>query len=221
MPKKKKIEENEISPINTKKINALSQMYANLPKSGFSKLVVTFCLLFSLIAIIASFVFLYFGTDASPILIPALGFFGSELLVLGATNIFNKEKTKDDIIFEQIRKEINDGNYYDQNGRVVYTETGKNSTNTTSGDTYIDNSVTNNYHSENEESQEENIELEQEQEVKPVFDASSIEVPSTQSQTEPKKRGRPKKVVKKEESKQEDDDTLEGESEWLDVDMSD
>lgn len=221
MPKKKKIEEDKISPINTKKINALSQMYANLPKSGFSKLVVTFCLLFSLIAIVTSFVFLYFGTDASPILIPALGFFGSELLVLGATNIFNKEKTKDDIIFEQIRKEINDGNYYDQNGRVVYTENGKNSTNTTSGDTYIDNSVTNNYHSESEESQEENIELEQEQEVKPAFDVSLIEVPSIQSQTEPKKRGRPKKVIKKEESKQEDDDILEDSAGWLDEDMSD
>lgn len=210
----------EYSPINTKKINALSQMYANLPKSGFSKLTVSFCLFFALLTIITSFVFLYFGIDASNILQFSLLFFGGELLTLGLKGIFSREQTKDDIIFDQIRKEINDGNYYDESGRIVYTEDNSrnnnfnnsnntnNSSNTTSCDTYIDNSVINNYNTDNEliDENEQEVDVEQQeevQEVKPIFDASTIEVPVVQNiQVEPKKRGRPKKTEPKEEQVQ-------------------
>lgn len=218
--KKKSSNQNNPSPINKTKIQSLAEIYNELPPNSFSKLTITLCFLGIFAVIITSFVFLYFGIDASAITQCALLAFTAELFVLGAKTIFSKEQTANDIIFEQIKKDINDGYYYTSDGKRIKED-----------NSYIDNSVnttTNNtYNIEQTEEVEEKEEIENEQESQDsIVDNSKLasvitNIKINDTQTEPKKRGRPKKVAKKEESKQEDDDTLEGESEWLDVDMSD
>ena len=217
-PQPKRLQQPEVSPINVVKINALSQMYANLPKSGFSKLVVTFCLCFSLLAIVASFVFLWFGMDASSLLVPALGFFGSELLVLGATNIFNKEKTKDDLIFEQLRHDLNDGYYYNsETGKAVFKENAEIQSQDYQNTDDVENII---------KDTAENIKLD------PMFSVDtvkSIQIPQVETQKTPiKKRGRPKKVTQtsqtKQDSKQDsiqEQEETKNQADWFDEDMSD
>lgn len=207
------------SPINTRKINALSRAYENLPSSGFSKLVVTFCIFFAVVVIIVSFVLLYFGYDTSDLLQPVLLFLGGELLCLSLTTTLKKEQTKNEILFSQIEKDINDGYLYDANGNIVGREgqmlnSNTNTTTNTGNTTNNYYSVTNTNNSNNsqepqddssfyntnpdlseaqgsdEELEEENIEDSQEESE---IEETEEEIKEESPKPQPKKRGRPRK----------------------------
>lgn len=75
-----------------------------------------------------------FGIDASALLQYALLFFGGELFILGFKNFMNREQTKEEILFNEIRKDLDDGFIYDENGRVISSVT-YNTTNNTYNDT--------------------------------------------------------------------------------------
>lgn len=100
------------TPIDEKKLNFISRAFENLPKNGFSKLIVFICLLGIFGVIITSYVLLVMGYDSSDLIGPALLALGSELMILGAKKIFTKEQTIEDVMVEEIRKDLNDGICY-------------------------------------------------------------------------------------------------------------
>lgn len=216
------------TPINEKRVKGLASSLNSLPKSGFSRCIVFYCLLALTIIIITGYVLTYMGHDVDTITTVAIGGVCSELLFLSAKRILSRQEKIEDIVLEEIHKELNDGIEYPvstETTTITQTDaSGDKSTTTITKETSQsnqsiqpkdDNSFYNTSFN-NDEAQGEEIEENVEEDIEPE--------PEVKSQ--PKKRGRPKKSTtqtksttqsKQAQTKQEEEFV----SDWLVEDMSD
>lgn len=217
----------QTSPINEKRVKGLASSLNSLPKSGFSRCIVFYCLLALTIIIIVGYTLTYMGHDVDTITTVAVGGVCSELLFLSAKRILSRQEKIEDIVLEEIHKELNDGIEYPVSTETTtITQTnasGDKSTTTITKETPQfnqpkDDASFYNTSFDSDEAQgeeiEDNVEENVEEEVEPKLDSQEEIKP------QPKKRGRPKKSTtqtKQTQPKQEEEFV----SDWLDEDMSD